>query len=197
MTPQNPVRHGGQIIRREDCSDWLEGSAHLEKARKELEEARQQAVRIKEEAYAQGYRDGQLAGMREVERLIHETQAAIKTFESGLDGHVLNLALAISRKIVGSVDVSETIAHGAADAIASFKENANLTLFVPPALYERIKSKLQQLLSARGGKVLADPELGEGQAFLSADTGSVDLSVPAQMEVVEKRLILEIAGDHK
>lgn len=198
MSQRNLLRQGAKIIRREESSDWLEGSVYLEKAKTRLDEAEHEAAKIKEQAWQQGYRDGQLAGMREVQLLIAGTQAAIKTFHCNLEREVAGLALAISRKIVDSMDLSDAIANEAAEATALFKADANLTLFVPPALYESIKAKLACLLSAPDAKipqvdVQPDAGLGGSRAFLTAETGSIDLGIPAQFEAIENSLRAGIA----
>ena len=200
MMPETATRQQGRVIRREEAGGWLEGDAYLERAKAVLDEAQKEAARIKEEAQQKGYREGQFAGMHEVEHLIKETEAALKSFETDLDRRVLDLALAISRTIVGSAEASEAIAHGAAQSIASFKKNAALTLSIPPALYENIRVKLKELLEAGNRDaakvtVRKDAALKGDEAFLSDDTGSVDLGVSSQLAAVEKALRREIAGD--
>lgn len=200
MTTELATRQQGRVIRREDAGGWLEGNTYLEKARSVLDEAQKETARIKEDAYQKGYREGQLAGMREVEHLINDTRAALKSFEQDLDRRVLDLALAISRKIVGTVEASDAIASGASEAIASFKENATLTLSVPPALHEAIRLKLKELLDARTSDtrnvtVQKDAALKPDQAYLSDGASSVDLSVSTQLLTVEKALRRDVAGE--
>jgi flagellar biosynthesis/type III secretory pathway protein FliH len=115
---------------------------------------------------------------------------------------VVDLALAISRKIVGSVEPSDAVARIASEAISAFQADANVVLFVSPALQEAIKAKLAQLLAASNSAhprvdVQPDPNAGHDQAFLATETSSVDLSVPAQLEIVESSLRGAVAGDGK
>ena len=203
MNPRSTFGQEAKIVRREDSSAWLEGNAYLEKAKKRLEEAQREASKIKEQAWQQGYREGRLAGMQEIQLLISEAQDSVKSFQRNLERQAADLALAIARKAVGSVDISDAIVNGAAEALASFKPDSDVALIVPAALQDKIRAKMAQIRLAAGDggprqvDVRSDAGLRGFQAFLVDESASVDLSMPAQLEAVENSLRMEIAGGEK
>jgi flagellar assembly protein FliH len=186
-------------------------------ARKEREHAAAQA-QAREEAYQQGLRDGTGAGeasgraiaqaamdarLRETEAsLNHRLQAiecALEALFLDWEGRILELAMAISRRIVGEVcEVPGVVAaHVARQALRKLGAEARVRVRVHPEDFTALERE-KGLWNARGNRtieLLEDETIDRGGVMVETEAGSIDARIPRMTGKVEEALAQALAAE--
>jgi flagellar biosynthesis/type III secretory pathway protein FliH len=215
----------GEVMRREAESpegklkQATERIAELENAlsRKEHEHAAAQA-QAREEAYQKGLRDGTGAGeascraiaqaamdvrLRETEASInHRLQAiecALESLFLDWEGRILELAMAISRRIVGEVcDVpGVAAAHVARLALKKLGAESRIRVRVHPEDFTALERE-KGLWNARGNRtieLIEDETVGRGGVLVETEAGSIDARIPRMTQKVEEALAKAVAEE--
>ena len=166
----------------------------------------------REEAYQQGLKDGTAAGettgraiaQAQAESRISEMESSIRSrleaVERSLDqvfldweGRVVDLAMAISRRIVGEACAvpGEAAAHVARVALRKLGSEAKVVVRCHPqdaTALERDKELWGGKGSGRKVVLEADETVGRGGIVVETDTGTIDARIPRLTENVERAL---------
>jgi flagellar assembly protein FliH len=179
----------------------------LREARQEAEEIRRQA---QERGYRQGYEEGLRAGKQagesviaaEVQRIreiAESAQAARLRLLDSLEGEIVELVLAVARKIIGD-ELSQN-----PDAIVSIVRQASAQLADAKPLRVRLHPRDAQRLAdfwLRGERatsedqhweLISDERVSPGGCIIEAGAGTVDARIETQMSEVA-RAFRELAG---
>ena len=166
----------------------------------------------RDEAYQQGLRDGTTAGetsgraiaQAQADRRLGEIEASVRSrleaVERALEqvfldweGRIMELALAISRRIVGEACEApgEAAMHVARIALRKLGSEARVILRCHPQDLTTLERE-KELWGGRGGvrKVVLEPDetIGRGGVILETDTGTIDARIPRLTENVERAL---------
>lgn len=165
--------------------------------------------------YEQGERDGRDAALKQIEPVLQSLRQMLAELESlrrresrNLETELVELALAVARKVVGrEVAVRpDTIAHLLHEAIGHLEHAGALTVRLNPADLERLSDLSSQVLNGLTdpGRVRfeADASLSVGGCFIESEAGDMDVRLEQQLRVVEEafqavgRLEAEDPGAH-
>ena len=158
---------------------------------RQIEEMQQQA---REEGFAQGRREGQEAGRKDVLARIHELESLMQTLAKPLDQldmeveqELVHLALAVAQQLVRrelKSDPGQVLA-AVREAMAALPLAArNVRLHLHPEDAALVRETLSLNDSERGWKIVEDPVLTRGGCKVSSDTSQVDSSVERRLQQV-------------
>lgn len=149
--------------------------------------------------YEQGERDGRDAALKQLEPLLQNLRQMLAELEffrqresRNLEKELVELALAIARKVVGrEVAVRpDTVAHLMRDAIGHLEHAGPLTIRLNPADLERLSDGSLQVLKGltEPGRVRfeADASLSVGGCFIESEAGDMDARIEQRLRVVEE-----------
>jgi flagellar assembly protein FliH len=149
--------------------------------------------------YEQGERDGRDAALKQLEPLLQSLRQILAELESfrqresrNLEQELVELALAIARKVVGrEVTVRpDTVAQLMHDAIGHLEHAGPLTIRLNPADLERLSDGSLQVLKGltEPGRVRfeADASLSVGGCFIQSEAGDMDARIEQRLRVVEE-----------
>lgn len=190
--------------------------SRLAELRSELEERETRHARElssgREEAYQRGLKDGTAAGetsgkaiaQAQADRRLAEMEASVKSrlesVERALEqvfldweGRIVELAMAISRRIVGEACEAPGAAamHVARSALRKLGSEARVVVRCHPqdvTSLEREKDLWSGRGSARKVVLETDETVGRGGVVIETDTGTIDARIPRLTENVERAL---------
>ena len=148
--------------------------------------------------YEQGERDGRDAAKKQFESVLQSLRQMLAELESlrrresrNLEKELVELALAVARKVVGrEVTVRpDTVAHLLHEAIGHLEHAGTLTIRLNPADLERLSDVSSQVLSGLNdpGRVRfeADASLSVGGCFIESEAGEMDVRVEQRLRAIE------------
>ena len=149
--------------------------------------------------YEQGERDGRDATMKQIVPVLQSLRQILAELESfrrresqNLEKELVELALAVARKIVGrEVEVRpDTVAHLLHEAIGHLAHAGTLTIRLNPADLERLSDVSSQVLNGLTdpGRVRfeTDASLSVGDCFIESEAGEMDVRLDQRLRVVEE-----------
>lgn len=166
----------------------------------QIEELQQQA---REEGFAQGRREGQEAGRKDIQARVHELVSLMQTLAKPLDQldaqveqELVHLALAVAQQLVRrelKADPGQILA-ATREAMAALPLAArNVRLHLHPEDAALVRETLSLNDSERGWKIVEDPVLIRGGCKVSSDTSQIDASVERRLQ----QAIANVLGDER
>jgi flagellar assembly protein FliH len=181
-----------------------------EKAQTMLDSARQEADRIKKDAYdmafKRGYNEGlkkgtedglhRVEGIRkEAEDVLKEAHRVSREYISRQKGEIVNLALDIAAKIIGcQVDLNDdSVTRIVTNSIENAVMRGQVTIKVNPMDYPFIDNMKDELSKYAGEKciinIIRDSAIKRGGCRLDTDISSVDATIDTQLEKIKEALL--------
>lgn len=159
----------------------------------------------KEQAYKDGYADGQQMGygrgksesqavIAQFNRLIHDVENGRQAIYREAESELVDLAMEIARKIIGSaIDGSaEIIVDAVRKAVALLRDKSVLTVKVAPEQESMVKDNLDSLydIDDRIEKIdiVSDRRVGAGGCIVETDSGNVDARIETELQNIETAL---------
>lgn len=192
-----------KIIPKEDLNDienWTlpevrAAGSHAPVARPltaiQIEELQQQA---REEAFAQGRREGLEAGKKEIRARVHELETLMQTLarpleqvDAQIEEQLVQLALAVAKQLIRrelKTDPGQVLAV-VREAMAALPLAARaVRLHMHPEDAALVREMLALNDSERGWQIVEDPVLSRGGCKVSSDTSQIDASVERRLHTV-------------
>jgi len=185
-------RPRGRVIPAAEIDAWQTGSAYLQEATREAERLREEAKDVVEHARQRGFDAGRQEGAKATARLLAETAARADQQLAQADHQIIDLALAVVRRVLGELDVDEQIARAITQALAQQRQNQPLTLHVPPNQADHLRTRIETMVDATQRHLITiepDDHLKPGQCRLASDIGFVDLGIEAQLNALHQGLL--------
>ncbi|SDG70315.1 flagellar assembly protein FliH [Aneurinibacillus thermoaerophilus] len=177
--------------------------------RQEDEEIR---THIQQEGFAQGIELGKEEGrrliyeeyaemLRRAAAILEEAPAVKRKMIAEAEPFVLNLTLAIARKVIGEhleMDKDNVLAliH---KALSHTKEYKSMVVAVSPDVYPYVQENRAKLLEVLDSQVevtiVPDGSISDGGAVIRTTMGSVDARVDTQLEEIKKALLETIGNE--
>lgn len=182
-TPQQQEELAGQIV---------------EAARQEAEDIRQQA---QEDGYRQGCEEGRHAGeqtgesviaaeVQRIREIAESAQAGRLRLLASLEGEVVELVLAVARKVIGDelLQNPETIANIVRQAATQIANAGPLRVRLHPHDVERLGGHWSQGDNPNSDEgeweLVSDERLSPGSCIIEAGAGTVDARIETQMDEI-------------
>lgn len=141
--------------------------------------------------YAQGYRDGLVAleGFKKshadqvetrVETFLRSLDAEIDALHEQLAGSVTRVAVQLARQVLRSElhTAPEHVARVAAEAVEAVLLSArHITVQLHPQDLPLVATRAQEVLQARGARVLTNPAIARGGCRVESDAGAIDARI--------------------
>lgn len=197
------LRPEARLLKADDYQAVISAAEQLAEAQRQAEtrlaEAQHQAETLLHQAqqeYARqqqrGYADGMNAAKLEMaEQLISTAERTVDYF-AHLEDQVAQLVITALRKILGEFDDAERTLHVARNALRVVRNQAQVTIRVPPAQEPEMRQRLNALLAGFNQiglvEVAADPRLNPGDCILETEIGVVDASLETQLQAIEQAL---------
>lgn len=185
-------RPRGRILPAEEVAAWETGQSYLEAAARESERLRDDAVSAFEDAKERGFEEGRKKGAEAVARLLVETAGRADRQLAEADRQVIDLALAVLRRVLGDFDVHELLTQAVQQALISERQNRHLTLHVAPDMVDRLRTDLDDIVEPGMRHLITvepDAKRQRGDCRLSSDIGFVDLGIETQLCALHQGLI--------
>jgi flagellar assembly protein FliH len=168
---------------------------------------------VEQAAYCRGFADGERNGYEQGERagneaarkelasllqglkhLLQELEGLRRREARGFEKELVELALAVARKVVGREVAAqpEGVAHLLRDALGRIEHAGPLTIRMNPSDLELLAGEQAQVLEglADPGRVRfeADASLSAGGCVIESDAGDIDARVEQRFHIVEEAL---------
>ncbi|MCJ0975085.1 HrpE/YscL family type III secretion apparatus protein [Pseudomonas sp. PS1] len=183
-----PTRPPQRILRAAEADAWTDGFAFLDAAQAQADRVETERREALEAARREGYDAGRAEGLQAAAGLLARTQAQVDRYLAELEPALADLALDITRRLLGEYAPDERLARLTRAALSDFREGQALDLHVPPALLDGVRQRLQDAGLA-SLTLIADRTLADGQARLSSPAAAVELDVDAQLQAVREALL--------
>ncbi|AHG41511.1 type III secretion protein [Pseudomonas syringae CC1557] len=192
-----PTRPASRILRAAEAAQWIDGYAFVEAAHQQARSVRENSAQWLEQARAEGFERARQEGAEQVATLLAQTRADVDRYLAGLESSLAELALGIARQVLGEMDDRERLLRCTAEALAAFRQDQALTLYVPRADVEGLRQHLAQdaPLALKSLSIVGDDQLEAGQARLGGPAGSVELGLDAQLDNLRRALLPLAEGD--
>lgn len=184
-------RPRGRIIPAKEVSAWRTGQSYLEAAERESERLQKEAVSAFEEAKRRGFEEGRKEGAAAAAKLLAETASRADRHLAEADRQILDLALAVVRRVLGDFDVGQLTRNAVCHALAKQRQSQHLTLYVAPEMVDELRADVDALFEpGMRHLVTVEPNtrLDQGQCRLASEIGFVDLGIDAQLKVIHQGL---------
>jgi flagellar biosynthesis/type III secretory pathway protein FliH len=165
-----------------------------------LEEQKTVKVTAEEKGYYLGYKVGLERSQKDNSNLFSEY--LIELSEEVISkcniqkNTIIDLALAITKKIVSSMDSEEIIMGITNKAISHFKEKEKIKIQVNSKIAKSIKTKLQDKYGSDDSspyiEIIDDPSIDLLDCIITSEYGVVDASFNEQLQVLKHHLAKEL-----
>ncbi|MHC8326697.1 FliH/SctL family protein [Pseudomonas sp. LB1P83] len=185
-----PTRPSARILRADQATLWTDGYAFLQAARDEAQLIRQDSTEWLERARTEGFESARQEGAEQISALLAETSVKVESYLASLETSLVDLALGVVLEVLERLEEAERIVGFTRRALAAFRQDQALTLFVPSLEVERVRDRLKsEPDSLPAITVKSDDQLHAGQARLSSPVGSVELGLDAQLQALRSSLL--------
>jgi type III secretion protein L len=190
---QTPPRYRprGRVIPAKDIEAWETGKAYLKAAAEEAERLKEEARGAYEEAKRRGFEEGRKEGAAAAAKLLAETAQKADLHLARSDRQLVDLALAVVRRVLGDFDVGQLVRNAVRHALAKERQDQHLTLYVAPEMVDPLRADVDGLFDPAVRHLIAiepDSRLDQGQCRLASDVGFVDLGIEAQLRAIHQGL---------
>ncbi|MGI9420099.1 MAG: type III secretion system stator protein SctL [Geminicoccaceae bacterium] len=189
--PAVRYRPRGRVVPAAEIHAWQDGRSYLEAAARESDRLRQESIAAFEETKKQGFEEGRKEGAEAAARLLAETALRADRHLAQADGQVVDLALAVVRRVLGDFDVGQLTRNAVRHALSRQRQSQHLTLHVAPDMVEGLRTDLDAQFEPGVRHLITvepDPRLDQGQCRLASDVGFVDLGIDAQLRAIHQGL---------
>lgn len=152
--------------------------------------------------YAQGEHDGREAAMKQISPVLQSLQQMLSELESlrrresrNLESELVELALAVARKVVGREVTThpDSVAQLLRDAVGRLEHAGTLTIRMNPGDLDRMSDASSQLLNGLvdPGRIRfeADASISVGGCFIESEAGAVDARIEQRLRIVEEAIL--------
>ncbi|MDH3660599.1 MAG: type III secretion system stator protein SctL [Alphaproteobacteria bacterium] len=184
-------RPRGRIIPAEEIEAWQTGQSYMDAAAREAERLREEALLAFEEAKKDGFEEGRKEGAAAAASLLAETALRADRHLAAADQQIVDLALAVVRRVLGEFDVGQLTQNAALHALSRQRQSQHLTLHVAPDMVDGLRADLDAGFEAGTRHLITvepDPRLDRGQCRLASEIGFVDLGIEAQLNAIHRGL---------
>ncbi len=184
-------RPQGRVIPAKEISAWRTGQAYREAAAQEAERIKREARLAFEETKRHGFEEGRKAGAEAATRLLAETTLRADQHLAAADRRVVDLALAVVRRVLGEFDAGQLIQNAVRHALSSQRQSQHLTVHVAPDMVDGLQADIDARLDPAMRHLITiepDPRQDQGQCRLASENGFVDLGIEAQLNAIHQGL---------
>ena len=182
----------------------------IKQAESEQEKVKAETENIKKNAYDEGYQKGQEEGLEKfkndsIDSLKSLDTLAASSFEmkhdivKSADLDIVELVLAIARKITSHAFDEDMLKEITAAAIGKLKNREQVTIIVNPKLVENIvklsEDFKQEIAQIQNIKIIEDSALSPDGTIVETPLSRVDSRVSSQIDEIAARLINGIRDD--
>ncbi len=180
-----------KVIKSEDFSTLLSASDLLEKARSDIDDAREKAESEARDLKKKGYDDGYQEGLTQLNEQILGLENEKKRLRHEMNQLILPLALKAAKKLVaGELKTHpETIVNIVLQAIAPVMQNHRITIYVNKAdkeILEAEKPQLKEKLDQIESLVIKDrDDISPGGCMIETESGIINATIENQWRGIE------------
>lgn len=184
------VRPDTRIIKTEDIAKLHEASDIVEAAKKRAEQILAEAQSDIERMRQQGYEEGREEGRLEHSEKLMETVLQSVEFIENIEATIVDVVNQAIRKVIGDIDDKERIVRIVRTALASVRNQQQVTVRVAPTDEGAVSEALSAMLTSVPGSpsflnVVADSRLEPNSCILESELGVVDASLETQLKAFE------------
>ena len=181
--------------RAQQQADEIMGKAQAE-TRALLENAVQAAEKLKKDAYAQGFKEGQEAGVSNLLEVVTRVSRRVQEVEDQLVPQLTQLSVKIARKILGKELEfhPEAVVQIVKQALSEkARQRRDISLRVHPDDLQIIREHRPELLEILSRTkeigIREDPSIQRHGVIIETDAGTIDAQLDTQLAVFERVLL--------
>lgn len=163
------------------------------RAAEAVESARAEADAVRAEARAAGIEEA----TEEIQDRLFAIAEASANAISRTEERIVDMAVQIARRIIGSFDEAEIAARVAKKSLALSAHSGFIRLRVAPAAVERLRERLDSIMpttmSASAVEVIGDARVRGGGCIMETDGGLIDATIESQIAAIERGLRRSLA----
>lgn len=189
-----------KIISPEDLDSIKKGKKIIEDAKAKAKIIKEAAKEIylqieqkMEESKQQGFEQGRQEGLASVTELLTKIQNQNQDMLDNIEKEAISLVYEIAQKVIGEeLKSSDKALLGMIRHALQSSMGNELTLFVHPKDYERIKAKETQLMSVLQAVqtmyIKSSENVKESGCVIESELGTIDAQLEYQLEAIRKAL---------
>jgi type III secretion protein L len=197
------VNTSQKIIKAEDYLLYVEAADIVEKAKKEAaaitEEAKEKAESIivsAQAAYEQerenGYQDGLNSGERKITEEVTNTILDTAAYLESVESMIIETIMSAIKLILDELGDEQVIQQLAQKAVHTSRDQKHILLRVSTNQASSVRKKIEELQESftdqRFVEVIADSTRDSGTCVVETKMGSIDVSLPVQLETIRTSL---------
>ena len=182
----------GRIIAAEDVEICETANSYLEAAKREARRLRVEANEAFEDERRRGFEEGRKEGAAAAARLLAETTARADRHLADADVQLVDLAMAVVRRILGEMDIRQQTLRAVHHALTKQRKDQPLVIYASPELVDQLRIQIGETVDEEAGHLItveADPRLEVGECRLASNVGFVELGIEAQLHAVHQGLL--------
>lgn len=165
------------ILRKEEIAKLREADSLLAEARRTLEDARKEALRILETAETEARQKALAEATRSAARIIARAEADATRRIDGLEQQLARLVAQTVRSVIGGMEQDEAAYHAALTALRQLRDHPNARIHAPAEAMPALRRALVEADSP--AQLVVDDRLEAGRAILSSDRGHAEIGLSA------------------
>lgn len=193
LRPDRPMIEPGQkILSHEDYATRLT-------AENTLEEARNEAAQIIEDAHAtfeaekkRGYEEGMSTANAEIAEQMMTIVTRSVDYLATAEGEVAKTVMLCLRKILGETPEEDLVIAAARNALSIVRNEARVAVVVRPDVQDQVRDRVGEILKGHGDvgfiEIVTDSGLPKGGCRLETEVGVVDASIEIQIDAIENAM---------
>ena len=167
------------------------------------------AQEVDQEAYNRGFAKGEKAGLAAagikldetlsiLNRAVEEIRKLKKSIRAHAEKEVVELAMAVARKIVGyEVQINrDTVLEITKSALEKVEDRETITVKVNPSdyrfMHERTSQMMHLIENTDRLTFVEDPAIDEGGCLIETDCGDIDARIENQFKIIEAAFRAEL-----
>jgi type III secretion protein L len=192
--PQLPaVRKGIRIIRADDNAELFSAEAALAAAQAETRRLKVEITAATEQGREEGYAAGREQADQELAVEYHRVQQHMAAWQTEARETIVDLAVKIATKLVGTFDVEETTRVNIINQTLKHLNDGPYALQVASNMLGVARQAIRDLEEEHPGVAVPalrlDARLPEGRAVLVTRFGSIDLDLNTQIDAIRTSLL--------
>ncbi len=182
----------GDVVQAEDWQAHIKQQGVVARCNRLLKRAEQEAEKIKEAAFSEGFAAGKAQVQQEMAEQLITLRQRGSAQAAQLSSQVRGLTLAILERVVPSIEIGDLVSSLVHEAIDAMENSQRLKVHVHPKARDRVQSELKTLRSTQPAiqsiEILADDLLGVDECLLQSELGEVRTSWAIHQAAIKKLL---------
>lgn len=187
----------GKRIPRRAWAEVSEANGLVEEAGRIVQSAKRQAELLQRRAYFDGRAAGMSHAQADAIKHVLEAQKQARELVAGSQARIVELAIAIVRRIIPKLDASELVATWAEEGLAAIQEERHICVRIGSSAEKSTRTMLDRWQLAHPEvetvDIVIDPQLDPLDCVIETELGRIEVGLPSRLETISTTLMAVVA----